>query len=337
MIKKNCEPIRSLGANRPSVDRVRTGIKRRRPCTGQSITIARLDTVRRGVEDASGHVRSWYHQRRDAVDKQRNPVIVFTVESWIIIPVAIGVIVIVIAGLVIQGVRTGWFTAGPRGEVLWTLVWRFCRVFSRVVHRVEYTGLEHVPDTNDAGPILVVSNHTAALDPIIIQSACPVHIRWMMAEEYGSDEYAWFWNWLGIISVRRDGRDSAAARTALRHLKQGGAIGLFPEGGIENPAEQLRPFMDGLTMFIARSSAPVLLVWVRDTPKTGSVISSLLQPSRSKVTFLGMYNFADEEDTSTIADDLRNKLAAASGWPLRDDPLPSAIQAGNAHRTGPQE
>ncbi len=58
-----------------------------------------------------------------------------------------------------------------------------------------------------------------------------------MAKEYMIPSLNFIWKSAEIIPVARDGQDSAGLRVALRHLKEGGVIGIFPEGGIKQPRE----------------------------------------------------------------------------------------------------
>lgn len=76
--------------------------------------------------------------------------------------------------------------------------------------------------------------------------------------------------------------------------------------------------------FVSRSRAPVLLTWVSGTPRGTSPFGAVIKPSRSRVHFVGLFDFTGERDPQAIADRLRAELARASGWPLDDQPVPTA-------------
>ena len=234
-------------------------------------------------------------------------------------------IALIIAGWLALGLACGIvarrLARGPRGDAGTGLLWLCTRLYCRLVHRPRYQGLGHVPGTNKPGGLIVVANHTGPVDPLAIQAACRFEIRWMMAREFMVPRLNWLWKRQRIIPVDRGGRDLSSAREAIRHLRQGGVIGIFPEGGIVRPAGDLRPFHEGVGLLIARTKAPVLLAWVRDTPEATAMMPALLSRSRSRVTFVDRITFEDKADPATITRTLRERLAEASGWRLNDEPL----------------
>ena len=223
--------------------------------------------------------------------------------------------------LLFRWVSVRWLTDGPRGEPVTGLMWRVLQAYCRLMHRPTYVGLGHVPEGNRPGGLVVVSNHTGPIDPLLIQSACRFEIRWMMAENMMVTQFESFWRRQRIIAVARDGRDSGPAREAIRHVKGGGVIGIFPEGGIAIPPDEIRPFHNGVGLIISRTKAPVLLVWVTGTPEAKDMPGALGSPSRSRIEFVDLLDFSGERDPAAIAQTLRKCLADASGWPLNDEPL----------------
>ena len=226
---------------------------------------------------------------------------------------------------------------GPRGDAITGLLWRILRVYGRVLHRVTYVRQDLLPaDETDLRGLIVVSNHTSAADPLLIQARCRFWIRWMMARETMLPQLQWLWKRERIIAVDRDGRDSAALREAIRHIKDGGAVGIFPEGGIADPPEEIRPFMSGISVLINRTQAPVLLVWVSGTPRT-ELMKALVTPSHARVEFVELMEFEGRQDPEAITERLRERLSEASGWPLNDEPLPTARGNGGGVRSQESE
>lgn len=210
---------------------------------------------------------------------------------------------------------------GPRGDAVTGLLWLGFRAYCRLRHRARFDGREHVPDTNAPGGLIVVSNHTGPVDPLLIQAACRFEIRWMMARDMMVPKLNWLWKRQRLIAVGRDGRDLTAAREAIRHVRGGGVIGIFPEGGIVRPAGEIRFFHEGVGLIIAKTEAPVLLVWVRDTPEPKDMVPALLSSSRSRVTFVDRLEFEGQRDPGAITAALRRRLAEASGWRVSDEPV----------------
>jgi 1-acyl-sn-glycerol-3-phosphate acyltransferase len=213
---------------------------------------------------------------------------------------------------------------GPTRDPLVGFLWWCVRIFAAVVHRIRFEGTGSLPAAEDHGGLIVVSNHTGAVDPLLIQAACRFHIRWMMASDMMIPALDWFWRQQRIIPVDREGRDTRSLREALRHVHRGGALGIFPEGRIVIPRGEIRPFLEGVGVVVARSRAPVLLVWVSGTPETNDTGQSLFTSSCARVVFSEPFDFGGERDAAKITQTLRRRLAEMSNWRLNDTPMPPA-------------
>lgn len=220
----------------------------------------------------------------------------------------------------------------PREEPLAGVAVLAMRIYARLVHRLRVEGLEHVPRRRGHGPIVLVANHTAGVDPVLVQAVAPFEVRFLMARDMQPRFLRELWEWTGVIAVNRDGPDSRAAREAIRWLREGGldgaggVIGIFPEGGIERPARRVLPFLPGIGLIVLKGGARVLPVVIDGTPYTDTAWGSLLRRSRSRVRFLPMIDYR-ETSPGTIAADLRRRFLEATGWPPNDAPRRELTQA----------
>jgi 1-acyl-sn-glycerol-3-phosphate acyltransferase len=221
-------------------------------------------------------------------------------------------------------VAVPWLSTGPGGNPSTGLVWLVLRLYAHLVHRVTFEGRENVPEGNCPGPLVVISNHTGPIDPVVIQAACRFEIRWMMASDMMVPQLDLLWRFLQLIPVARNGRDSGPARQAIRHVKRGGVVGIFPEGAIPRPRGELRPFHLGAGLVIARTRAPVLLVLVTGTPDARDMFGALSTPSRAHVRFFELMDFSDVRDPAAITEKLRRRLAEVTGRPYNEEPLPGS-------------
>jgi len=237
---------------------------------------------------------------------------------------------LVIAAVWIGVVALGWLVVvpllsrGPGGDPLSGILWITLRVYCRAWHQVRASGLDRIrlPGDDDSHRgLIVVSNHTGAVDPLLIQNYCRFLIRWMMAADMMGTTFGWLAPKY-VLPVDRDARDSASLRQAIRYVKNGGAIGVFPEGRITIPPRELRPFLAGVGLMIAKTRAPVLLCWVHGTPDSNKLTEALATRSHARVEFLEWVEFPDERDAAAITESLRRKIADASGWPLNDEIIP---------------
>jgi 1-acyl-sn-glycerol-3-phosphate acyltransferase len=212
---------------------------------------------------------------------------------------------------------------GPGGVALNGLLWYVVKIYLWIRHRPTYRGEDILPgDDDEHDGLIVVSNHTGALDPLLIQARCRFLIRWMMASDMMGPSLDWLWRDEYVIPVDRNGKDSGPLREAIRHLKRGGALGIFPEGRITTPPREIRPFLPGIGMLVAKTKAPVLLAWVSGTPDTNQMGEAFATKSESHVEFVELIDFGDERDAQVITDALRQHLHEHTGWPLNDEVLP---------------
>lgn len=205
-----------------------------------------------------------------------------------------------------------------RDDLLTGFVLVVVRAYARLVHGLRIEGMENVPTGRRPGTLIIVSNHTAGIDPMLVQASLPFEVNWMMAEDM---RLAWaepLWKWLGIIFVDRKAGGTMSARLALRHLEKGGVLGIFPEGRIERPARHVLPFLHGVGMLAARMRAPILPVVIEGTPDTPSAWASLWTPSRARVRFMPVIKY-DRAKPGEITDDLRKRYLEWTGWPALDD------------------
>ncbi|MEQ8850808.1 MAG: lysophospholipid acyltransferase family protein [Phycisphaerales bacterium] len=207
------------------------------------------------------------------------------------------------------------------GDTATTIVYRMVQIYARVMHRLRVRGAAFAPERGgpDDRPVLVVANHTAGVDPLLIQAALPWEVRWVMALDMRLPALGWLWEFGRVIFVDRGKSAGAGVREAIRHLESGGVLGLFPEGGLERPPRQIMPFQHGVGVMIRRTQPLVLPVIVDGAPIVNPAWASLWHTSSATVRFLPTIDYADSGmGPSEIADDLRRRFADATGWPMND-------------------
>ncbi len=204
------------------------------------------------------------------------------------------------------------------GDGQTAVIWYFNLAYVHLIHRLKAVGVEIIPQSIKPGPIVVVANHQSPVDPLLIQSKCRFKIRWLMASEYMADSLSLVWELSEAIPVNRDGQDSTALRLALRHLKSGGVIGLFPEGRIEGGRTAIQPFNEGAGAMIAKTNAKVLLAMVDGTPTNDDIEDAMFERSHSTVRFFDFLSFPESMNGSEITSALRERFAEETGWPLVD-------------------
>jgi 1-acyl-sn-glycerol-3-phosphate acyltransferase len=125
----------------------------------------------------------------------------------------------------------------------------------RMFYGLRVEGLEHVPL---AGALVVSGNHTSSFDPPVIGVALPREINYMAKRELFEEGWSrLLMRNLRAFPVNRSGNDTGAVKEALRRLRAGAAVGVFPQG-TRNAGEA--EALDGAAFLAQRAPAPLLPV-----------------------------------------------------------------------------
>lgn len=136
----------------------------------------------------------------------------------------------------------------------------FLRLLLRLLMRLDCQGLENLPD---CGPALLTSNHTSWLDVPMIGAFSKAPAATFAADKWdGFPVLGWVLAHFGqAIWVKRGEVDRRALMQALQFLRQGGVLGLAPEG-TRSHTGVLRQGHDGIVWLAARSDALIVPVAV---------------------------------------------------------------------------
>jgi 1-acyl-sn-glycerol-3-phosphate acyltransferase len=112
------------------------------------------------------------------------------------------------------------------------------------------------------GGFILATNHVSHFDPPLITISFPRRIDWIaIAELFNGRFLNAFFTGLNVIPVDRSGADRNALRTAVKRLKEGRVVGIFPEGGIRDGEKSIvngASMKQGLALLSAMSGAPIL-------------------------------------------------------------------------------
>jgi 1-acyl-sn-glycerol-3-phosphate acyltransferase len=143
-------------------------------------------------------------------------------------------------------------------------------------------GIEHLPKR---GPVIVVSNHVSYIDSILLGSASPRPIHFIVLQwMYDLLFIRWFYWGMGTIPVRLDGQDSRGIKRAVKVLKKGRVLGIFPEGSrsVDGKVQETRP---GAALIAALSGAPVVPAFIDGARDSLPVGGRFPRPARTHVRF----------------------------------------------------
>ncbi|HSV32017.1 MAG TPA: lysophospholipid acyltransferase family protein [Atribacteraceae bacterium] len=130
-----------------------------------------------------------------------------------------------------------------------------------VLFRLRTSGRENFPNH---GPVIIVSNHSSYLDPIVIGCAAPRRVHFVAKEElFRSKAAAFFLKQLGAFPLKRSEGDRHAVKTIFTLLKQGRVVCLFPEG--TRNEGRILPLRSGAVKLLQKSGVSIVLAGVRGT------------------------------------------------------------------------
>lgn len=140
----------------------------------------------------------------------------------------------------------------------------FTLAASKFLWFITYRNKENIPQKLKGG-LLIAPNHQTYFDPFWV---C-VPIRRKMRFMAWADAFDWFLvgpmiRYLGSFPVTYDlGGTKNAMKEALRSLKDGATLTIFPEGGREFPDGELLEFKPGAVRIAMQAGVPILPVTIR--------------------------------------------------------------------------
>ena len=148
------------------------------------------------------------------------------------------------------------------GKALFTLTFR-------VIFRTRIVGRDRVPR---AGGLLIVCNHISFADPPMLGVIIPRPVEFMtMAEMFRKPWLGAMLRTVGCFPVDRARVDHGAARQAIRRLRAGRCVAIFPEAGIRLGEKSVLggdpEFKPGAGSIALLGDAAILPVILRDTRK----------------------------------------------------------------------
>ena len=140
----------------------------------------------------------------------------------------------------------------------------FCRPgvrgLARLYFGLELDGTEHIPDD---GPVVIVPNHQMYADPVLVTIPFRRPIYYMAwSRLFEIPGLNWAIRRLRAFPVQIESSDSRATREAVRILKSGEAVMIFPEG--ERTADgSVGRFKPGAFRLAVSLGVPVLPVAIK--------------------------------------------------------------------------
>ena len=195
------------------------------------------------------------------------------------------------------------------GKKFYNFLWTVLKPGYALIWPREVSGLENVPA--EGGFILCI-NHFSGHDPLYVSTCIPRKRRMFFLakkELFEHQPLKAFVAGLGGIPVDRGHADLGAVRTALKVLKDGYGLGIFPQG-TRSPDNTPTPMLNGASMIALRGGVPVIPAYVDGPYKLFR---------RTAVRFgapIQLSDFGRRCDSNTLAE--VTKRIESAIWGMRD-------------------
>ncbi len=217
------------------------------------------------------------------------------------------------------------------------LLFQYNRSMTQFVWNLRIRGRIDLPPGQGA---ILVCNHRAGVDPAYIVPATRRMTYWMVAREYVEFPLlAWFFRTMEVIPVNRGGVDTKSTKTAIRRAAEGGIVGMFIEGRINQTENLLLPGRPGAAMVALKAKVPVIPCYIHGAPYAGTYYSSLFMRAQVRVKIgqpIDLTAYFDRDSDKEVLEQLTlrflREIAALAGY--KDYPVE---MGGRVWKTQPAE
>ena len=148
-----------------------------------------------------------------------------------------------------------------------TWVYRAARVIASVLtHTVTPLTVHGAESIPEKAPFIVIANHQTFYDAVAVLHSVKKHeISFLAKKELTKvGILKWFFGMMHMIPVDRGNSAMAALRACMKTLREGGVLGIFPEG-TRHKQGVMEELESGTALIALRSNVPVIPMLI--TPK----------------------------------------------------------------------
>jgi 1-acyl-sn-glycerol-3-phosphate acyltransferase len=154
--------------------------------------------------------------------------------------------------------------------MLYEITHAVAKVIFKIYFRLTIIGVENVPKE---GGFIAAPNHKSGLDIPIVGRALPRKMYTLAKEELFKNRIvSWYLKTMGGIPLKRNYADVESLRTAIKVLKEGKPLLMFPEG-TRIEADELGVPKKGFIFIAYKAKVPILPIGIVGTrialPKNG--------------------------------------------------------------------
>ena len=149
-----------------------------------------------------------------------------------------------------------------------------CRFYFYRLCGMKVTGQENLPEK---GPFIILSNHRSMGDPFVLGVLYEQGELHFMAKEelFRNPVVRWYITRMHGFPVKRGQGDLSAMRTAMQVLRDGNALGIFPEG-TRHKDGVMGEVQSGVSVLALRSKVPLIPVYIAGKYRIGGKLRAIV-------------------------------------------------------------
>ena len=182
-----------------------------------------------------------------------------------------------------------------------------CRFWFGTILGTKVIGLENIPKD---GAFILTANHVSNWDPPFLGTFMGREVCYMGKEElFKNPIMAAICRGLHVFPVKRGAADKTAIKTAVKILKDGKCLGIFPEG-TRSKTGKLGKAEPGVSLIAAMTKAPIIPAAIVNTEKIFSkekFLPHLAVVYGTPLKFTG--STKDKEALAEFAQSIMNEIA----------------------------
>ena len=138
------------------------------------------------------------------------------------------------------------------------------KILFGIFFRPKIIGLENIPKD---GAYIFAANHMSNLDPPFVGTFAGRIVNYMAKEElFKNPIFGAALRGLGVFPVKRGAADKGAIKNAIKILKGGSCLGIFPEG-TRSKTGKIGKAESGISLIAAMTKAPIIPAAIVNTDK----------------------------------------------------------------------
>jgi 1-acyl-sn-glycerol-3-phosphate acyltransferase len=223
--------------------------------------------------------------------------------------------------------------------MLYAISHAIVKTLGRLLLRLRVVGAERIPET---GPVLFAPNHASYLDIPLLGAMIDRPLHFMgKSSLFRGRIVGRLYRRLNGFPIEKGHRSRVGLMEAVRRLKQGHWVVMYPEGGRSIGGRLQKP-MPGIGMIVAKSGAKVIPVYLAGTDKALPVGAWMIRIHPVTVFIGEPIDFTEEirkgdgkelynQISQTVMEKIIKLEAQASGQPMQkiDSVTDAAVKGEN--------